>query len=79
MNAFFPFQLFMVYFHRSTALPVVPNGRGRLSGLVHRPVELFAGTLPAGGGQGRPSGWLKQRSLYKGKTCMCFPLSGIYS
>lgn len=52
-----------VCFGRSTSLPVVPHGRGRFSGVVHRPVELLPGALPAGGGPGRPSGRLRQNSL----------------
>lgn len=51
-----------VCFGRSTSLPVVPHGRGRFSGVVHRPVELLPGALPAGGGPGRPSGRLQQAS-----------------
>lgn len=51
-----------VCFGRSTSLPVVPHGRGRFSGVVHRPVELLPGALPAGSGPGRPSGRLQKAS-----------------
>lgn len=41
---------------RSPSLPVLSHGRRRLSGLVHRPVELLPGALPAGGCQGGAAG-----------------------
>lgn len=64
-----------VCFGRSTSLPVVPHGRGRFSGVVHRPVELLPGALPAGGGPGRPSGGLRQK---KKKKILSQPAARLY-
>ena len=41
---------------RSPSLPVLSHGCWGLSCLVHRPVELLSGALPAGGRQGRATG-----------------------
>jgi hypothetical protein len=42
--------------NRAAAVPAVPCGGGRLAGVVHRPVELLSGALPAGSGaRGHPA------------------------
>lgn len=52
---------------RTPSLPVLPHGCGRLSGLVHRPVELLPGAIPVRGSQGRASGRLCQHNLNEEK------------
>ena len=43
-------------FVRPTAAPVLPHGCRRVAGVVHRPVELLPGAIPAGGSEGGTPG-----------------------
>lgn len=53
-----PWQLWLVFImvSRSPALPLMPNRRGWLQGVVHRPVELFNYPLSPGSRQRRTPG-----------------------